>query len=259
MSRVIAIANQKGGVGKTTTAINLGASLAVAECRTLVIDMDPQGNASSGLGISVNPDQLTIYDVLIGGKEAKDAVIEAVQFPFLDLMPSTRDLIGADIELVGALSRETVLRRALESVRGEYDYILLDCPPSLGLLTLNTLTAADSVLIPIQCEFYALEGLSQLLNTVRLVQRALNPGLEIEGVLLTMFDRRLNLSRQVAAEAREYFQDRVYRTAIPRNVRLAEAPSFGQPIVQYDVLSQGAQSYLALAKELLVGRGPAAA
>jgi chromosome partitioning protein len=259
MSRVIAIANQKGGVGKTTTAINLGASLAVAECRTLVIDMDPQGNASSGLGISVNPDQITIYDVLIGGKEAKDAVIEAVQFPFLDLMPSTRDLIGADIELVGALSRETVLRRALESVRGEYDYILLDCPPSLGLLTLNTLTAADSVLIPIQCEFYALEGLSQLLNTVRLVQRALNPGLEIEGVLLTMFDRRLNLSRQVAAEAREYFEDRVYRTAIPRNVRLAEAPSFGQPILQYDVLSQGAQSYLALAKELLVGRGPAAA
>jgi len=259
MSRVIAIANQKGGVGKTTTAINLGASLAVAECRTLVIDMDPQGNASSGLGISVGPDQLTVYDVLIGGKEAKDAVIKAVHFPFLDLMPSTRDLVGAEIELVGALSRETVFRRALESVRDEYDYVLVDCPPSLGLLTLNTLTAADSVLIPIQCEFYALEGLSQLLNTVRLVQRALNPGLEIEGVLLTMFDRRLNLSRQVAAEAREYFQDRVYRTAIPRNVRLAEAPSFGQPIVQYDVLSQGAQSYLALAKEVLVGRGPAAA
>jgi chromosome partitioning protein len=259
MSRVIAIANQKGGVGKTTTAINLGACLAVAECRTLVIDMDPQGNATSGLGVSVDPDQFTVYDVLIGGKEAKDAVIKAVQFPFLDLMPSTRDLVGAEIELVGALSRETVFRRALESVRAEYDYVLVDCPPSLGLLTLNTLTAADSVLIPIQCEFYALEGLSQLLNTVRLVQRALNPSLEIEGVLLTMFDRRLNLSRQVAAEAREYFQDRVYRTAIPRNVRLAEAPSFGQPIVQYDVLSQGAQSYLALAKEVLVGRGPAAA
>ena len=167
--------------------------------------------------------------------------------------------MGAEIELVGALSRETILRRSLESIRNEYNYILVDCPPSLGLLTLNTLTAADSVLIPIQCEFYALEGLSQLLNMVRLVQRALNPGLEIEGVLLTMFDRRLNLSRQVAAEAREYFRDRVYRTAIPRNVRLAEAPSFGQPIVQYDVLSQGAQSYLALAKELLVGRGPAAA
>ncbi len=259
MSRVIAIANQKGGVGKTTTAINLGASLAVAECRTLVIDMDPQGNASSGLGISAGPDLLTIYDVLIGGREAEEAIIKSVQFPFLDLMPSTRDLVGAEIELVGALSRETILRRALESIREEYDYILVDCPPSLGLLTLNTLTAADSVLIPIQCEFYALEGLSQLLNTVRLVQRALNPALEIEGVLLTMFDRRLNLSRQVAAEAREYFQDRVYRTAIPRNVRLAEAPSFGQPIVQYDVLSQGAQSYLALAKELLVGRGPAAA
>jgi chromosome partitioning protein len=259
MSRVIAIANQKGGVGKTTTAINLGASLAVAECRTLVIDMDPQGNATSGLGISPDPEMLTVYDVLIGRREAQEAVIKAVPFPFLDLMPSTRDLVGAEIELVGALSRETVFRRALESIREEYDYILVDCPPSLGLLTLNTLTAADSVLIPIQCEFYALEGLSQLLNTVRLVQRALNPGLEIEGVLLTMFDRRLNLSRQVAAEAREYFRDRVYRTAIPRNVRLAEAPSFGQPIVQYDVLSQGAQSYLALAKELLVGRGPAAA
>ena len=259
MSRVIAIANQKGGVGKTTTAINLGASLAVAECRTLVIDMDSQGNATSGLGIEDHPELVTIYDVLIGGREAKEAVIEALQFPFLDLMPSTRDLVGAEIELVGALSRETVFRRALESIRGDYDYILVDCPPSLGLLTLNTLTAADSVLIPIQCEFYALEGLSQLLNTVRLVQRALNPGLEIEGVLLTMFDRRLNLSRQVAAEAREYFRDRVYRTAIPRNVRLAEAPSFGQPIVQYDVLSQGAQSYLALAKELLMGRGPVAA
>ena len=259
MSRVIAIANQKGGVGKTTTAINLGASLAVAECRTLVIDMDPQGNATSGLGISADPDLLTIYDVLIGWREAQEAVIKSVQFPHLDLMPSTRDLVGAEIELVGALSRETVLRRALASIRDEYDYVLVDCPPSLGLLTLNTLTAADSVLIPIQCEFYALEGLSQLLNTVRLVQRALNPALEIEGVLLTMFDRRLNLSRQVAAEAREYFRDRVYRTAIPRNVRLAEAPSFGQPIVQYDVLSQGAQSYLALAKEVLVGRGPAAA
>ena len=259
MSRVIAIANQKGGVGKTTTAINLGASLAVAECRTLVLDMDPQGNATSGLGIATDPELVTIYDVLVEGREAREAIVEAVQFPFLDLMPSTRDLVGAEIELVGALSRETILRRALESIRGDYDYILVDCPPSLGLLTLNTLTAADSVLIPIQCEFYALEGLSQLLNTVRLVQRALNPGLEIEGVLLTMFDRRLNLSRQVAAEAREYFQDRVYRTAIPRNVRLAEAPSFGQPIVQYDVLSQGAQSYLALAKELLMGRGPAAA
>ena len=259
MSRVIAIANQKGGVGKTTTAINLGASLAVAEHRVLVVDMDPQGNATSGLGVSLSSDLMTVYDVLVSGNEAEEAVVEGVQFPLLSLMPSDRDLAGAEIELVGAWSRETILRRALGSIRNRYDYILIDCPPSLGLLTLNTLTAADSVLIPIQCEFYALEGLSQLLNTIRLVQRGLNPRLQIEGVLLTMFDRRLNLSRQVAAEAREYFRDRVYRTAIPRNIRLAEAPSFGQSILQYDVLSQGAQSYLALAKELLTGGGPAAA
>ncbi|MFC1660506.1 ParA family protein, partial [Gemmatimonadota bacterium] len=168
-----------------------------------------------------------------------------------DLVPATRDLVGAEIEMVGMLSRETILRQALETVRGEYDYVLVDCPPSLGLLTLNTLTAADSVLIPIQCEFYALEGLSQLLNTIRLVQRALNPDLEIEGVLLTMYDRRLNLSKQVASEAREYFGKKVFRSAIPRNVRLAEAPSFGEPILQYDILSPGAQSYLALAQELL--------
>ncbi len=259
MSRVIAIANQKGGVGKTTTAINLGASLAVAEHRVLVVDMDPQGNATSGLGVSPSSDLMTVYDVLVRGSAAEEAVVKGVQFPLLSLMPSDRDLAGAEIELVGAWSRETILRRALEPIRNRYDYILIDCPPSLGLLTLNTLAAADSVLIPIQCEFYALEGLSQLLNTIRLVQRGLNPRLQIEGVLLTMFDRRLNLSRQVAAEAREYFRDRVYRTAIPRNIRLAEAPSFGQSILQYDVLSQGAQSYLALAKELLTGRGPAAA
>ena len=255
MSRVIAIANQKGGVGKTTTAINLGAAIAVAEARTLVIDLDPQGNASSGLGLSQTADErVTIYDVLMNDGDAKAAVRTSVQFPLLDLMPSTRDLVGAEIELVGAMSRETILRRALESIRSDYDFILLDCPPSLGLLTLNALTASDSLLIPIQCEFYALEGLSQLLNTVRLVQRALNPHLEIEGVLLTMFDERLNLARQVAAEAKEYFGDRVYKTSIPRNVRLAEAPSFGQPILRYDVLSNGAQSYLALAEELLAGR-----
>lgn len=251
MSRVIAIANQKGGVGKTTTAINLGASLAVAERRTLVIDIDPQGNASSGLGVDTRSGRLTVYDVLVEGRRVSDCVIRGLHFGFLDLVPSTRDLVGAEIELVGAGNRETVLRRALEPIRDEYDYILVDCPPSLGLLTLNTLTAADSVLIPIQCEFYALEGLSQLLSTVRLVQKGLNPELEIEGVLLTMYDRRLNLSKQVAAEAVEYFGNRVFRTAIPRNVRLAEAPSFGQPIAQYDVLSAGAQSYLALAKELM--------
>ncbi len=255
MSRVIAIANQKGGVGKTTTAINLGASLAVAEQRTLVVDIDPQGNATSGLGLDPRDDRATVYDVLMGSATATEAATKGVHFPFLDLIPSTRDLVGAEIELVQAEQRETVLRRALVSVREAYDYVLVDCPPSLGLLTLNTLTAADSVLIPIQCEFYALEGLSQLLNTIRLVQRGLNPGLDIEGVLLTMYDRRLNLSRQVAAEAREYFGAKVYRAAIPRNVRLAEAPSFGQPIVLYDVLSQGAQAYLALAKELMARRG----
>jgi chromosome partitioning protein len=255
MSCVIAIANQKGGVGKTTTAINLGASLAVAERRTLIIDIDPQANASSGLGLDRKPDTPNIYDVLVGAKALEHTIHEGIHFPLLDLVPSTRDLVGAEIEMVSMLSRETVLRRALETVRHSYDFVLIDCPPSLGLLTLNTLTAADSVLIPIQCEFYALEGLSQLLNTIRLVQRALNPDLRIEGVLLTMYDQRLNLSNQVAADAREYFGSKVFRTAIPRNVRLAEAPSFGEPIIHYDVLSKGAQSYLALAKELLDGQG----
>jgi chromosome partitioning protein len=251
MSRVIAIANQKGGVGKTTTAINLGASFAVAEKKTLVIDMDPQGNATSGLGVSGRGSLPTIYDVLTGDSQVADAIVKEVHFPYLDLVPSSRDLVGAEIELVSATARETVLRRGIASVRSKYDYVLVDCPPSLGLLTLNTLTAADSVLIPIQCEFYALEGLSQLLNTVRLVQRSLNPKLEIEGVLLTMYDKRLNLSRQVADEAREYFGASVYKTTIPRNVRLAEAPSFGQPIAQYDVLSIGARSYMSLASEIM--------
>lgn len=251
MSRVIAIANQKGGVGKTTTAINLGASLAVAERRTLIVDIDPQANASSGLGLERSAASPNIYDVLVRNQSLKAATHKEIHFPFLDLVPSTRDLVGAEIEMVGMMARETVLKRAMDEIKEDYDYVLVDCPPSLGLLTLNTLTAADSVLIPIQCEFYALEGLSQLLNTVRLVQRALNPSLAIEGVLLTMFDRRLNLSRQVAADAREYFGSKVFKTAIPRNVRLAEAPSFGEPIVQYDVLSTGAQSYLSLARELL--------
>jgi chromosome partitioning protein len=251
MAKVIAIANQKGGVGKTTTAINLGASLAVSEQRTLVVDIDPQGNASSGVGIE-NRDQIpNIYDVLVNQRPASECIVRGVHFDHLDLLPSTRDLVGAEIELVGTGDRERVLSRALESIKDQYDFILVDCPPSLGLLTLNTLTAADSVLIPIQCEFYALEGLSQLLNTVRLVQKGLNPDLEIEGVLLTMYDRRLNLSRQVQEEAREYFGPKVYRTRIPRNVRLAEAPSFGKPIVLYDALSAGAQGYLALAREVV--------
>ena len=260
MSRVIAIANQKGGVGKTTTAINLGASLAVAEQRTLIIDMDPQANASSGLGIRPGESHQTIYDILVNGRPAEDAILHEVHFPALALIPSTRDLVGAEIELVERPDRERILRKAVDAIRDRFDFILVDCPPSLGLLTLNTLAAADSVLIPIQCEFYALEGLSQLLNTVRLVQKGLNPALEIEGVLLTMYDRRLNLSRQVADEAREYFGDKVYRSTIPRNVTLAEAPSFGQPIVQYDVLSSGAQCYLTLAQELMArGTGTGAA
>ncbi len=254
MPRVIAIANQKGGVGKTTTAINLGASLAVAEQRTLIVDIDPQGNATSGMGVAKTDELPTIYDVLVDGLPLSDSIIEALHFPYLDFVPSNRDLVGAEIELVERGGREQILKGALDPVRSEYDVILVDCPPSLGLLTLNTLTAADSVLIPIQCEFYALEGLSQLLNTVRLVQRNLNPRLEIEGVLLTMYDRRLNLSRQVADEARGYFGGRVFETTIPRNVRLAEAPSFGQPIVTYDVMSAGAQSYLELARELLARR-----
>lgn len=257
MSRVIAIANQKGGVGKTTTAINLGASLAVAERRTLIIDIDPQANATSGLGLERATIRASIYDVLIEGAPLESTLVQQLHFPYLDVVPSTRDLVGAEVELVDRPERELVLWKALQSVRDRYDYVLIDCPPSLGLLTLNTLAAADAVLIPIQCEFYALEGLSQLLNTVRLVQRNLNSALQIEGVLLTMYDQRLNLSRQVADEAKEYFGTRVFRNTIPRNVRLAEAPSFGKPIVLYDLMSAGAQSYLTLARELIARTPPA--
>lgn len=261
MSRIIAIANQKGGVGKTTTAINLGACLAVAEKKTLVIDMDPQGNATSGLGIDKDEVEMSVYDVLLEGADAEGAIVPEVHFPYLDVIPATRDLVGAEVELVGRRGRETILRKAVDSIRERYDFVLIDCPPSLGLLTLNTLAAADSVLIPIQCEFYALEGLSQLLNTVTIVQKNLNPALQIEGVLLTMYDGRLNLSRQVAEEAKEYFGPKVYRTTIPRNVRIAEAPSFGKPIVLYDILSVGAKSYLSLAKEVIARgkKGKAAA
>ena len=251
MSRIIAIANQKGGVGKTTTAINLGACLAVAERKTLVIDMDPQGNATSGLGIDKDELERSIYDVLIEGGPLEESIVPGVHFPYLDVVPATRDLVGAEVELVNRRARETLLRTALEPVRDRYEYILIDCPPSLGLLTLNTLAASDTVLIPIQCEFYALEGLSQLLNTVTIVQKNLNPRLEIEGVLLTMYDPRLNLARQVKEEAEEYFGEKVYRTVIPRNVRLSEAPSFGKPVILYDILSPGAASYMKLAQELI--------
>lgn len=251
MARVIAIANQKGGVGKTTTAVNLGGCLAVAEQRTLIVDMDPQGNATSGLGITKDDLEHSVYDVLVEGVDVREVIQRQVHFPNLDVLPATKDLVGCEVELVRRRGRERLLREALESVSDLYDIILIDSPPSLGLLTLNTLVAADGVLIPIQCEFYALEGLSQLLNTVRAVQRGLNPPLQIDGVLLTMYDRRLNLSQQVAREAEEYFGAKIYRTKIPRNVRIAEAPSFGKPIILYDILSAGAKTYLKLAKELV--------
>ncbi|MFV1986350.1 MAG: ParA family protein [Gemmatimonadota bacterium] len=251
MGRVIAIANQKGGVGKTTTAINLGASLAIAERRTLVIDCDPQGNATSGFGLRKDSGVPSVYECLVDGTSLADAVRAEIHFPFLSVISASRDLAGAELELIDRTRRERVLRDELEAVRDDYDFILIDSPPSLGLLTLNALTAADSVLIPIQCEFYALEGLSQLLNTIRVVQRGLNPDLEIEGVLLTMFDSRLNLAKQVVSEAREYFGAKVFETMIPRNIRLAEAPSFGKPIALYDLLSSGARGYLSLARELI--------
>lgn len=251
MARIIAIANQKGGVGKTTTAVNLAASLAVAERKTLLIDADQQGNATSGLGVGKESVKHSLYDVLIDGVQFSEALVHDAQLPFLDLVPANQDLVGAELELVGQESRETRLRDALREFEAGYEYILIDCPPSLGLVTLNVLTAADAVLIPIQCEYYALEGISQLLNTIRLVQQNFNAELSIDGVLLTMYDARLNLSKQVVVEAKEYFGAKVFRTVIPRNVRLAEAPSFGKPILLYDVQSIGAKSYLAVAQELI--------
>ncbi|HKW50064.1 MAG TPA: AAA family ATPase, partial [Gemmatimonadaceae bacterium] len=251
MSRVIAIANQKGGVGKTTTAVNLAASLAIAERKTLLIDADPQGNSTSGVGIERDRIRSSLYESIIDGAELTASRFPHVHFPYLDVVPATQDLVGAELELVNQRSRETRMRDALQAVRDQYGYVIIDCPPSLGLLTLNMLTAADSVIIPIQCEYYALEGLSQLLNTVKLVQRNFNPALAIEGVLLTMYDARLNLCKQVAEEAKEYFGARMFDVTIPRNVRLAEAPSFGKPIVLYDVQSVGAKSYLAVAQDLI--------
>ena len=250
MGRIIAIANQKGGVGKTTTAINLAACFAVAERKTLLVDIDPQANTTSGMGVDHNKVENSTYEVLLKDSKIEQA-IQATQIQYLDLMPSSIRLVGAEVELVNLIAREKVLRQAINTIQAQYDYILIDCPPSLGLLTLNSLSAADTVLIPIQCEYYALEGLSQLLKTIRLVQKNLNPKLEIEGVLLTMFDNRLNLSHQVADDVRQFFGDKVYKTIIHRNVRLSEAPSFGKPVIMYDAVSKGAENYMNLAEEIL--------
>jgi chromosome partitioning protein len=251
VARILAIANQKGGVGKTTTAVNLAASLAVAEQRTLLIDGDPQGNATSGIGLTRDRFDQTVYEVLLGESSLSEATIRGAQFHHLDVVPATPDLAGAEVELVDRKDRNLRMRAAVDKERDTYDYILIDCPPSLGLITVNMLAAADALLIPVQCEYYALEGLSQLLNTVHLVQRSLNEKLAIDGVLLTMYDARLNLSRQVAADAREYFGPKVFQSVIPRNIRLAEAPSFGKPIILYDIASVGAQAYMSVAKELI--------
>jgi chromosome partitioning protein len=250
LSKTIAIANQKGGVGKTTTTVNLGACLAALGKKVLIIDIDPQGNTTSGLGISKADVNNCIYDVLINDVEPKDTILET-KVPNLYALPATIQLAGAEIELVPTISREVRLKKAIATVKKQFDYILIDCPPSLGMLTINSLTAADSVLIPIQCEYYALEGLSQLLNTIRLVQKHLNTSLQIEGVLLTMFDARTNLAIQVVDEVKKYFQQKVYRTVIPRNVRLSEAPSHGEPIILYDPKSKGAEVYSLLAKEVV--------
>lgn len=251
VGKVIAIANQKGGVGKTTTSVNLGACLAYIGKRVLLVDVDPQGNATSGTGIDKAEVERCIYDILVDDVNVKE-VIKQTEIENLEIIPATIQLAGAEIELVPTISREVRLKRALEMIRNEYDYVIIDCPPSLGLLTINALTASDTVLIPVQCEYYALEGLSQLLNTVRLVQKHLNIDLMIEGVLLTMLDARTNLGIQVIDEVKKYFQDKVYKTIIPRNIRLSEAPSHGKPIIIYDPRSKGAEMYLDLAKEVVI-------
>ncbi len=248
--KIIAIANQKGGVGKTTTAVNLSACLAKKGKRVLLVDCDPQGNSTSGVGVDKRRCEKTVYDVLIGDTTVKEVAVET-PYENLSVCPSNISLSGAEIELVSEMGRETKLKNALLSTKEEYDFVIIDAPPSLGLITLNVLTAANSVIVPIQCEYYALEGVSQLMNTIKKVKQVLNPSLEIEGVLLTMFDARTNLSIQVVEEVKKFFPNKVYKSLIPRNVRLSEAPSFGKPIIYYDISSKGSESYLDLADEIL--------
>jgi len=254
MARVISIANQKGGVGKTTTAVNLAASLAVAEKKTLLVDIDPQGNATSGLGIPRDETSLSIYHALIDQVPIRQ-LLRDTELGFLKIIPSNIDLIGAEVELVPFPNREVRLKNALKEVKEDFDFLIIDCPPSLGLLTVNSLTASNSVLIPLQCEYYPMEGLTQLLKTIQLIKNSLNPWLKIEGILLTMFDKRNNISHQVTEEVRKHFGAMVFKTVIPRNVRLSESPSFGKPIILYDADSRGAESYLDLAKEVIAQEG----